>query len=226
MVCHRINEITNLLFDQPGGSGNTSTGNMARIFFSYKKPCFTIALSFVPSVYKEVLTNIHTNLSALLKVANSSESVNVERFRELSQETYLLILENFPWVSVSNTLHKFLAHVYQFIEKNSNTGLCNLSEEGLEQGHKLIREFSTHLSRKSDFLQGLEDIATRLYIYGCPVLNDKFRKIISCSVCGEVGHQKNCQHKSSEAEAPNQNEEIGVQYSIDQLVNFLTEKSL
>ena len=45
MVCHRINKITNLLFDQPGGSGNTSTGNMARIFFSYKKPCFTIALS-------------------------------------------------------------------------------------------------------------------------------------------------------------------------------------
>ena len=50
----------------------------------------------VPSVYKEVLTNIHTNLSALLKVANSSESVNVERFRELSQETYLPILEKLP----------------------------------------------------------------------------------------------------------------------------------
>ena len=139
MVCHRINEITNLLFDQPGGSGN-----MARIFFSYKKPCFTIALSFVPSVYK----NIHTNLSALLKVANNSESVNVERFRELSQEAYLLILENFPWVYFSNTLHKPLAHVYQIIERNSNTGLCNLSVEGLVQGHKLIREFSTHLSRK------------------------------------------------------------------------------
>ena len=180
----------------------------------------------MPIVYKEVLTNIHTNLSALLKVTDSSESVKVERFRELSQESYLLILENFPWVSVCNTLHKFLAHVYQFIEINSNTGLCNLSEEGLEQGHELIREFSTHLSRKSDFLQGLEDIATRLYIYGCPVLNDKFREIISRSVCGEVGLQKNCQHKGSEAEAPNQNEEIGVQYSIDQLVNFITEKSL
>ena len=225
MVCHRINEITNLLFDQPGGSGNKSTGNMARIFFSYKKQCFTIALSFAPSVNKEVMTNIHTNLSALLKVANS-ESVNVERFSELSQETYLLILENFLWVSVSKTLQKILAHVYQFIERNSKTGLCNLSEEGLEQGHKLIREFSTHLSRKSDFLHGLEDIATRLYIYGCPVLNDKFRKIITCSVCGEVGHQKNCPHKRTEAEEPNQSEEIGVQCSIDQLVSFLTEKSL
>ena len=36
MVCHRINEITNLLFDQPGGSRNTSTGNMARIFSHIK----------------------------------------------------------------------------------------------------------------------------------------------------------------------------------------------
>ena len=33
LICNRINEVTNLLFDQPGGSGNTSTGNMARIFF-------------------------------------------------------------------------------------------------------------------------------------------------------------------------------------------------
>ncbi|KAI6653117.1 hypothetical protein LOD99_3953 [Oopsacas minuta] len=36
LVCKRIHELTNLLFDQPGGSGNTSTGNMAGIFFHIK----------------------------------------------------------------------------------------------------------------------------------------------------------------------------------------------
>ena len=88
--------------------------------------------------------------------------VNAQRVREVSQETYLLILENFPWVSVSNTLHKFLGHLHQFIERNNCFGLCNLSEEGLEQGHKLIREFSIHLSRKSNFIQGVSDVAMRL----------------------------------------------------------------
>ena len=33
LIWNRINEVTNLQFDQPGGSGTTSTGNMARIFF-------------------------------------------------------------------------------------------------------------------------------------------------------------------------------------------------
>ena len=71
LVCNRIHELTNPLFDQPGGSGNTSTGNMAKISFSHTKSSFRIALSFVPSVYKDVLTEIHINLSALLMVANS-----------------------------------------------------------------------------------------------------------------------------------------------------------
>ena len=140
-ICNRINEVTNLQFDQPGGSGTISTGNMARIFFSYKKPCFSIAYSFVPLAFKGILSQIHMNLSALLKIANSNERVNIERFRVISQNTYIMILENFPWVSVSNTLHKFLAHTFQFIERNDHIGLCNISEEGLEQGHKLIREF-------------------------------------------------------------------------------------
>ncbi|KAI6646836.1 hypothetical protein LOD99_9165 [Oopsacas minuta] len=102
--------------------------------------------------FKDALTEIHRNLSALLRVANSNEIVDVDRFRVLSQETYIQILQTFPWVSISNTLHFFLAHAHQFIERNDRVGLCSLSDEGLEQGHKLIREFSTHLSRKSDFL--------------------------------------------------------------------------
>ena len=141
LISNRINEVTNLPFDQPGGSGTTSTANMARIFFSYKKPCFSIALSFVPLAFKGILSQIHMNISALLNIANSNERVNVERFRVISQNTYIMFLENFPWVSVSNTLYKFLAHTFQFIERNDHIGLCNISEERLEQGHKLIREF-------------------------------------------------------------------------------------
>ena len=78
LICNRINEVTYLPFDQPGESGTTSTGKMARIFFSYKKQCFSIALSFVPLAFESI--HIHMNLSALLKIANSNERVNVEIF--------------------------------------------------------------------------------------------------------------------------------------------------
>ena len=42
LIWNRINEVTNLPFDQPGGSGTTSTGNMAKIFFSYKNHVFQL----------------------------------------------------------------------------------------------------------------------------------------------------------------------------------------
>ncbi|KAI6660606.1 hypothetical protein LOD99_10383 [Oopsacas minuta] len=178
-----------------------------------------IALSFVPNVYRDALTEIHRNLSALLRVASSNEVVDVDRFRVSSQETYILILQTFPLVSISNTLHKFLPHVHQFIERNDSVGLCSLSEEGSEQRLKLIREFSAYLSRKSDFLSGLSDVAMRLYIYGCPILNEKFRKTIICSTCGQVGHQKNCVNTRQGENVTNNidNEDSLLQNSINEL---------
>ena len=113
LIRNRINEVTNLLFDQLGGSGTTRTGNMARIFLSYKNHVFQFLCT---TSIQRILSQIHMNLSALLKIANSNERVNVERFRVISQNTYIMILENFPWVSVSNTLHKSLAYNFQFIE--------------------------------------------------------------------------------------------------------------
>ncbi|KAI6647722.1 hypothetical protein LOD99_8563 [Oopsacas minuta] len=96
LVCKHIHDLTNLLFDQAGGSGNTSTDNMARTFCSYTNPCFRIALSLITNVYRDALTEIDKNLSALLRVANSNEVVAVDRFRVLSQETYVLTLQTFP----------------------------------------------------------------------------------------------------------------------------------
>ena len=89
LIWNRINGVTNLPFDQPGGSGNTSTGNIARILFSYKEPCFSIALSFVLLTFKGILSKI--NMSALLKIANSNESGDVERFLVISQNIYMIL---------------------------------------------------------------------------------------------------------------------------------------
>ena len=80
------------------------------------------------------------------------------------------------------------------------------------------------MSRKSDSLLGLNDVAMRLFVYGCPVLNENYRRILVCSLCGEVGHQKNCRkNKEEDIENMSTNHESGPQASIDKLVKYLTE---
>ncbi|KAI6658808.1 hypothetical protein LOD99_15133 [Oopsacas minuta] len=117
LVCACIHELTNLLLDQPGGSENTSTGNKAKAFFHIQNRILD-RLSFVPNVYRDGPSEIPKNLSALLRVAINSLVVDVDSFRVLSPETYLLIVQTFPWASISNTLQKSLAHAYQLIERN------------------------------------------------------------------------------------------------------------
>ena len=44
---------------------------------------------------------------------------------------YLLILDTFPWVGITPSLHKLLAHSEELIrECNSGCGLKSFSEEG------------------------------------------------------------------------------------------------
>ena len=56
--------------------------------------------------------------------------------------------------------------------KEAATMVCVISEEGIDQVHRLRREFLSHLSRKSNFIQCLNDVTTRMYIY--TVLNEKY----------------------------------------------------
>ena len=65
------------------------------------------------------------------------------------------------------------------------------------------------MSRKSDSLLGLGEVAMRLFVYCCPILNETF----VFSLCGEVWHQKNCRkNKKSDSQA-----------SIDKPAKYLTE---
>ena len=64
----------------------------------------------------------------------------------------------------------------------------------------------------------------RLFVYGCPVLNENFRRILVCSLCGEVGHQKIAEKtKREDIENVSMNHESDPQAFIDKLVKYLTE---
>ena len=63
-----------------------------------------------------------------------------------------MILNTFPWVNITPTLHKVLAHAPNIISGfNNGLVLEQLSEEGLEVSNKLIRIYRQRLSRKFSF---------------------------------------------------------------------------
>ena len=67
--------------------------------------------------------------------------METERLDDLCSETYQCILTNFPWVHVTPTLHKFLAHAPQILSDfYEGSGLEDLSEEGIEACNILVED--------------------------------------------------------------------------------------
>ena len=97
--------------------------------------------------------------------------MDTEGLEILCRETYESILTNFPWVHITPTLHKLLAHAPQIISDYSDGfGLEELSEEGIEACNKLIRRFRERLSRKFSFEDNITDVFVRLVSQSDPIL--------------------------------------------------------
>ena len=80
-----------------------------------------------------------------------------------------MIIVEFPWVNITPSLHKLLAHCAELIRDcNNGRGLKELSE-GLEACKKLILRFREHLARKTCF-------------------SHNYHKGSLCGDCGEYGH--------------------------------------
>ena len=87
---------------------------------------------------------IHTNLSAILRVYNSNHEINVDNLEELCKTTYQTFLVDFPWASITPTLHKLLAHCTEIIRDcNDGQGLKDFSEECVES----CKQFNWKISR-------------------------------------------------------------------------------
>ena len=129
-------------------------------------------------------------MSAILRIINSDRKIYTENFGDLCTNTYLLILDSFPWVGITPTLHRVLAHSEEILKDlNFGHGLKCFSEEGSEACNKLIRKYRENLARKCSFEDNVVDIFVRLASESDPVLN-QFRSKLVCERCGEHGHTK------------------------------------
>ena len=166
--------------------GTTSTGNVVRICFQRKNDSDRDFLywvtTLIPVQYHLPLTSIHTYLSVILRIFNSDERVDIEKFTTLCRDTYELIIESFPWASITPTLHKILAHSAQLIDEyNGGRGMKSFSEEGLEACHKYIRRFREQLARKTSFEDNIKDVFIRLLAQS-DVFSLSQRKIIGTKI--------------------------------------------
>ena len=158
-----------------GGGGTSTTGNVVRRCFKRvddsKEDSLYWVLSVIPTQIHPSVTKIYNNLGAILRIYNSSRRVDTEKLDDLCRETYQCVLTKFPWVHITLTLHKVLAHAPQIIsEYNEGFGLEDFSEEGIEACNKLIRKYRERLSRKFSFEDNIKDVFVRLISQSDPIL--------------------------------------------------------
>ena len=91
------------------------------------------------------------------------------------QEAYLLVIDSFPWASITLTLIGDSEELIR--ECNSGYGLKCFSEEGTESYNNLVRRNCEILSRKSSFEGNTTDILVRLTSQSDPVLVGYRRKL-------------------------------------------------
>ena len=182
-----------------GKGVGSADGNQSRRLFSESSR--SAVLVCVREDDKEVVGELHKNLSAILRLLSCEEKINVHKYQKLVTETSLLIAHNFHWSQINYTLHGILHHSHQLIVMNHGIGLGELSEEALEANNKFVRRFLEMNSRKTSPQDQLEDVMGRLLERSDPYLLERklnFRSAKKpCSVCGSKEHSSR-KHAESE----------------------------
>ncbi|KAI8122473.1 hypothetical protein CVS40_6740 [Lucilia cuprina] len=125
-----------ILVDIPmTGSGNTNTGNTARIFF--KQP---IMASRVTGVHLELIKR----LGLILRTMACGYTVNTEAFRIYALENAKIFVAEYPWFYMPPSIHKILLHGADII-KNVSLPIGIMSEEAR---NKDFRSYKLSHTRK------------------------------------------------------------------------------
>ena len=73
-------------------TGGSTTGNDGRDFFRDRvDEARAVILEVVPAKFHVQIKELHTKISAILRIISCEEKVDVEAFRQLTLETNLLI---------------------------------------------------------------------------------------------------------------------------------------
>ena len=96
---------------------------------------------------RETIKITHNNTSAIQRVFNSSQRIDAAKLNTLGKYTYEFILTERPWVNITPSHHKLLAHCVELIETcNNGHGMKEYSEEALEACNKfIISQENAHL---------------------------------------------------------------------------------
>ena len=176
--------------DSYGHGGSSDTGVMARRFFEERNRPHVVALMKGTVAEKEGLCKLHEQFSVVLRVMSSKfQTIDVIAYEELCLEAYKQIVITFPWASIPQSIHRFLAHSGERIRFNDAKGLGNCSKEGLEALHKYVRKFRCILARKTSLKDNLSDVFSHLFVRSDPVIRCQ-RRVLECSHCHDYGHSK------------------------------------
>ena len=106
------------------------SGPLADKFFSPEaRPDVLDLFHELTDIERDQLEEILERCAVIIRVANCTEPINdLDEFDNFCLETYIKILQLFPWISIPNTVHKGLAHLAQVMCANSGCGLGQLSE--------------------------------------------------------------------------------------------------
>ena len=92
------------------------------------------------------------------------------QFEVYCLDTYEFLLTTWPWIRVSETVHRLLAHTTDIIILNKNQGLVRISEQGSESMHKVQRLTRAAGARKTSLLLGDVDMFRRGWATSSPAL--------------------------------------------------------
>lgn len=184
--------------DTSGKGGTTTTGNVARDLL-HNSSNREIILSGVSDEHSEILSVYGRHLSVILRILCSSRCVRVEQYKSFCTELYLHLLDKFPrvhnkhlrgpWISITPSLHKLLAHSWELILNNNSEGLLRLDESGLEGCNKILRRIRTNLSRKTSQHNNLSDTIARMWVGSDTVVQcERIKAMPFCKLCNAAGH--------------------------------------
>ena len=184
-VTRILEEKTGIKVDQPdstGAGGNSNTGNTVRRIF-WNQDYRNLLVECAPEEDQKSLKVIFRNLAIISRLISSDFKINVEKLDIICKETAVMILNHFNGqIRIPDTLHVLLGHVCSLVEANGGYGFKKLSEEPLESNNKLIRKFRESLARKTNQLENLTDVATRLWVKSDPIIRS-LKRALYCKVC-------------------------------------------
>lgn len=109
---------------------------------------------------RKIAEKVGASLSTILRALSSDKRILVAEYKNVCTKLNLLLLNQVSWASITPSLHKVLAHSWELIEANDETGLKALSEEGFEANNKRLRLYRIKLSRQNNQLNNLTDCFT------------------------------------------------------------------